>query len=70
MKFEYLTKVLSRKGYIISGDDHSEKLAQILQKESNELGRERWELVNVFPSRISSGAVAKMLATYKRTLET
>ena len=68
MKFEYLTKVLGRKGYRIAGDDHSDKLAEMLRETSNELGREGWELVEVFPSLMSGGAAAKLLATYKRPL--
>nr|ADI22724.1 hypothetical protein [uncultured verrucomicrobium HF0500_27H16] len=66
MKFEYLTRVLGRKGYRISGDDHSDKLAEMLKLTSDELGRKGWELVSVFPSLMSGGAAAKVLATYKR----
>ena len=66
MKFEYLTRVLGRKGYRISGDDHSDKLAEMLKLTSDELGRKGWELVSVFPSLMSGGAAAKLLATYKR----
>ena len=68
MKYEYLTKVLGRKGYRISGDDHSDKLAEMVQAMSNELGELGWELVALFPSLMSGGAAAKLLATYKRQL--
>ena len=66
MKFEYEIKVLGRKGYRISGDDHSDKLADMLQLASNELGKDGWELISVFPSLMSGGAAAKLLATYRR----
>jgi hypothetical protein len=66
VKFEYEIKVLGRKGYRISGDDHSDKLAEMVQLSSNELGKDGWELVSVFPSLMSGGAAAKLLATYKR----
>jgi hypothetical protein len=66
VKFEYKIKVLGRKGYRISGDDHSDKLAEMVQLSSNELGKDGWELVSVFPSLMSGGAAAKLLATYKR----
>lgn len=66
VKFEYEIKVLARKGYRISGDDHSEKLAEMVQSTSNELGKDGWELISVFPSLMSGGAAAKLLATYKR----
>jgi len=68
VKFEYQIKVLGRKGYRISGDDHSEKLAEMVQLTSNELGKDGWELISVFPSLMSGGAAAKLLATYKRTI--
>lgn len=69
MKYEYMTKVLGAvKGYRISGDDHSEKLADKLGQISAELGNEGWELVNAFPSLMSGGAAAKLLAIYKREL--
>jgi hypothetical protein len=67
MTFEYQTKVLGAvKGYRISGDDHSEKLAEKLAETSEELGKDGWELVNAFPSLMSGGAAAKLLAIYKR----
>jgi hypothetical protein len=66
VKFEYEIKVLGRKGYRISGDDHSDKLAEMVQLSSNELGKDGWDLVSVFPSLMSGGAAAKLLATYKR----
>jgi hypothetical protein len=66
VKFEYEIKVLGRKGYRISGDDHSDKLADMLQLASNELGKDGWELISVFPSLMSGGAAAKLLATYRR----
>ena len=68
MNYEYVTHVLGRKGYRISGDDHSEKLAELLQDQSNAIGENGWELISVFPSLISNGAAAKLLATYKRPL--
>ena len=68
MSYEYVTHVLGRKGYRISGDDHSDKLAELLQDQSNTLGEDDWELISVFPSLISNGAAAKLLATYKRPL--
>ncbi|MBT3468389.1 MAG: hypothetical protein HOK49_07700 [Opitutae bacterium] len=69
MKFEYQVKVLGRKGYRVSGDDHSNKLAEMVELSSNELGKEQWELISVFPSLMSGGAAAKLLATYKRTVK-
>ena len=70
MKFEYITRVLGAvKGYRISGDDHSEKLAEKLADLSAELGNDGWELVNAFPSLMSGGAAAKLLAIYKRKVK-
>lgn len=68
MKYEYVTRVMGVKGYRISGDDHSEKLASLLEDASSELGKQGFELVNVFPSLMSGGAAAKLLAVYKRTI--
>ena len=68
MQFEYLTRVLGVKGYRISGDDHSEKLASKLEEVSAGLGKDGWELVSVIPSLMSGGAAAKLLAVYKRAV--
>ena len=40
----------------------------MVQDMSNELGELGWELVALFPSLMSGGAAAKLLATYKRQL--
>jgi len=69
MMYEYVTRVMGVKGYRISGDDHSEKLASLLDEVSSELGKDGWELVNVFPSLMSGGAAAKLLAVYKRQIK-
>jgi hypothetical protein len=66
MEFEYLTRVIGVKGYRISGDDHSDKLASKLEEVSTGLGKDGWELVSVLPSLMSGGAAAKLLAVFKR----
>ena len=68
MQYEYLTRVLGVKGYRISGDDQSDKLASKLEEVSAGLGKDGWELVNVVTSLMSGGAAAKLLAVYKRVI--
>ncbi|MEJ6622000.1 MAG: DUF4177 domain-containing protein [Opitutae bacterium] len=67
--YEYQTISISPEGIRIKGDDVSDKLADLLNKKSNELGAEKWRLISILPSLQSEGAVAKLLITLERTIE-
>ncbi|MDG0964379.1 MAG: DUF4177 domain-containing protein [Opitutales bacterium] len=68
-QFEYKTISISPVGIRIKGDDISEKLAELLNKRSNELTKEKWRLISILPSLKSEGAVAKLLVTFERLVE-
>jgi hypothetical protein len=68
-QFEYKTVSISPVGIRIKGDDISEKLADLLNNRSNELGKKRWRLLSILPSLKSEGAVAKLLVTFERAVE-
>ena len=67
--YEYQTISISPEGIRIKGDDVSDKLADLLNKKSNELGAEKWRLISILPSLQSEGAVAKLLIILERTIE-
>ncbi|MDA0724861.1 MAG: hypothetical protein O3A82_00685 [Verrucomicrobia bacterium] len=50
----------------MSGDDQSDKLAESLEKESNELGKRGWKLTAVTPTLINGGSVSKLLLTFRK----
>ena len=68
-QFDYKTISISPVGIRIKGDDISEKLADLLNNRSNELGKKRWRLLSILPSLKSEGAVAKLLVTFERAVE-
>ena len=67
--YEYQTISIAPEGIRIKGDDVSEKLADLLNKKSNELGGKNWRIISILPSLQSEGAVAKLLITLERTIE-
>ena len=50
----------------MSGDDQSDKLAESLENESNELGERGWRLTAVTPTLINGGSVSKLLLTFRK----
>ena len=50
----------------MSGDDQTDKLAESLEKESNELGKRGWRLTAVTPTLINGGSVSKLLLTFRK----
>ena len=66
MNYSYKTLTLSPSGLRVSGDDQSEKLAELLEKESNALGEKGWEMVNAMPTLSSGGSVSKILVIFRR----
>ena len=66
MQYSYKTCVIYPKGLRVSGDDQSVKLAENLEKESNELGKLGWRLTAVTPTLINRGSVAKILLTFRK----
>lgn len=50
----------------MSGDDQSDKLAESLEQESNELGKRGWRLTAVTPTLINGGSVSKLLLTFRK----
>ena len=69
VSYEYQTISISPEGIRIKGDDVSEKLADLLNKKSNELGKKKWRIISILPSLQSEGAVAKLLITLERIIE-
>lgn len=66
MRYVYKTCVIYPKGLRVSGDDQSDKLAESLEKESNELGKRGWRLTSVTPTLINGGSVSKLLLTFRK----
>jgi hypothetical protein len=66
MRYAYKTCVIHSKGLRVSGDDQSDKLAESLEKESNELGKRGWRLTAVTPTLINGGSVSKLLLTFRK----
>lgn len=69
MNYTYKTCILSQTGLHVSGDDQSVKLADSLEKKSNELGKRGWHLVSVTPTLNSGGSVSKLLLTFCKQAE-
>ena len=66
MRYAYKTCVIYTKGLRVSGDDQTDKLAESLEKESNELGERGWQLTAVTPTLINGGSVSKLLLTFRK----
>ena len=66
MRYVYKTCVIYPKGLRVSGDDQSDKLAESLEIESNELGKRGWRLTSVTPTLINGGSVSKLLLTFRK----
>ena len=69
MNYTYKTCILSPAGLHVSGDDQSVKLADSLEKKSNELGKRGWRLVSVTPTLNSGGSATKLLLTFCKCVE-
>jgi len=69
MSYAYKTCILSPTGLHVSGDDQSLKLAESLEKKSNELGKRGWRLVSVTPTLNSGGSASKLLLTFCKRVE-
>ena len=69
MKYAYKTISVAPTGLRVSGDDHTKKLSELLEEESNKLGKKGWEMVTVVPSLASGGSVSKVMAIFKRPQE-
>ena len=66
MRYAYKTCVIYPKGLRVSGDDQSDKLAESLERESNELGKRGWLLTTVTPTLINGGSASKLLLTFRK----
>ena len=66
MKYSYKTIAISPAGLRVTGDDQTTKLAELLSKKSNDLGKEGWEMVSVLPTLSSGGSASKIMAVFKR----
>ena len=66
MRYAYKTCVIYPKGLRVSGDDQSDKLAESLEKESNELGKRGWRFTAITPTLINGGSVSKLLLTFRK----
>ena len=66
MRYTYKTCVIHPKGLHVSGDDQTDKLADSLGKECNELGKVGWRLTAVTPTLINGGSVSKLLLTFRK----
>ena len=66
MKYSYKTIIVAPAGLRVSGDDQTTKLAELLEKKSNDLGEEGWEMVNALPTLSSGGSVSRVIAVFKR----
>ena len=66
MKYSYKVITVAPAGLRVSGDDKTSVLSELLQKESNALGAEGWEMVSVLPTLSSGGSVSKIMVVYKR----
>lgn len=67
--YEYKTISISPEGIRIKGDDLSGKLADLLNKRSNEFGKKKWRIISILPSLKSEGAVTKLLITFEKLVE-
>jgi hypothetical protein len=62
MKWEYTMLMLPAKGFFIGGIIDAQKLTDNL----NRLGKEGWELVNVFDTNMDRGQTRDVFAVLKR----
>ena len=66
MKYSYKTIIVAPAGMRVSGDDQTTKLAELLEKISNDLGEKGWEMVSALPTLSSGGSVSRVIAVFKR----
>ena len=66
MKYEYKSISLSPDGIRVKGDDVSEKLASMIDKECALHSDDGWRLISMIPSLMSEGAVVRLLLTFER----
>ena len=66
MKYSYKTIIVAPAGLRVSGDDQTAILAELLEKKSNALGKDGWEMVNLLPTLSNGGSVSKAIAVFKR----
>ena len=66
MKYEYKSISLSPDGIRVKGDDASEKLASMIDKECAFSFGRRVEIDFMIPSLKSEGAVVRLLLTFER----
>ena len=65
MKISYKIIVIAPPGLRVSGDDQTDSLAELLEKKSNAMGKDGWEMVNVLPTLSSGGSVSKLMVVFK-----
>ena len=68
MKYSYKVITVAPAGLRVSGDDQTDKLSELLQKESNALGEKGWEMVSALPTLSNGGSTSKVMVVYKRPL--
>jgi hypothetical protein len=66
MKYEYKSISLTPDGIRVKGDDVTEKLASMIDKECAFYSKDGWKLVSMIPSLKSEGAVVRLLLTFER----
>ena len=66
MKYSYKVATVAPAGLRVSGDDQTDKLSELLEKESNALGEEGWEMVSALPTLSNGGSTSKVMVVYKR----
>lgn len=66
MNYEYKSISLTPDGIRVKGDDVTEKLATMINEESNNQARKGWRLISIIPSLKSEGAVVRLLVTFER----
>ena len=49
MQVSYKIIVVAPPGLRVSGDDQTDSLAELLEKKSNELGKDGWEMIKALP---------------------
>jgi len=66
MKYEYKSISLTPDGIRVKGDDVTEKLASMIDKECAFYSDDGWRLISMIPSLKSEGAVVRLLLTFER----
>tara|TARA_Y100000588_G_C14139860_1_gene875559 strand:+ start:526 stop:738 length:213 start_codon:yes stop_codon:yes gene_type:complete len=66
MQVSYKIIVVAPPGLRVCGDDQTDSLAELLEKKSNTLGKDGWEMIKVLPTVSSGGSVSKLLVVFKR----